>query len=76
MTLHQQIKVLPAGADFTIIDDDMPVIDGCISKIDKSIFFPIATDAERYFGIYQTFHVKQISVNISGGCITYMINVR
>lgn len=60
MILVQVLKVLPAGADFTIFDMNRPVLTGSLTRSDKSIIWPDIDSDIRYQKIYGSFHVELI----------------
>lgn len=76
MILQQQIRVLPAGASFKVLDEHKPVIEGYISRVDKSACFENVMDAERYIKVYQTFHVELLDVHVTTDGVVFIINVR
>lgn len=57
MLVLQQIKVLPAGAQIIIKDQDKRVLDFSKSFIDGSLKFITANDANLYDKVYSTFKV-------------------
>ena len=69
MLVLQQIEVLPAGAEFHIVDRDTYKVEvaGEKSKIDNSLIFESAKDADLYNKIYSTFRVSGIDVSADFG---------
>lgn len=62
MLVLQQIAVLPAGATFQIFDMSKLEVTGSISHVDKSLIFDDVHDADRYYHIYQNFHVTLLNI--------------
>ena len=61
MILQQLLKILPAASDFKVMDEYKPVLEGYISRYDKSI--AIKGDISNfllYNNVYQTFHVELV----------------
>ena len=76
MILLQLIKVLPAGSNIRIMDDNKPVLDAMIARSDKSLIFDDIRHSELYTKVYQNFHVELLDVNVSTDGVTFIINVR
>lgn len=62
MLVLQQIAVLPAGATFQIFDMHKLEITGNVSRIDKSLIFDNVHDADKYYKMYQNFHVTLLNI--------------
>lgn len=62
MLVLQQIAVLPAGATFQIFDMNKREVTGSIAHVDKSLIFDDVHDADRYYHIYQNFHVTLLNI--------------
>lgn len=60
MILVQVLKVLPAGADFSIFDMNRPILTGHIARSDKSIMWPDIDSDIKYQKMYAGFHVELI----------------
>lgn len=69
MLVLQQIDVLPAGAAFHIVDTATYKVEvaGEKSKIDNSLIFESAKEAELYNKVYSTFRVSGIDVSSDYG---------
>ena len=69
MLVLQQIDVLPAGAVFHIVDTATYKVEvaGEKSKIDNSIIFESAKEADLYNKVYATFKVSGIDVSYDYG---------
>lgn len=81
MIVQQQLQVLPAGARFKIMDMHRCVMEGSISKFDKSLLFDTTKKAEEYEKVWSRFHVTLIDVEIWERTeiqygVTWIINVR
>lgn len=62
MLVLQQIAVLPAGAAFQIFDLNKLEVTGSIALVDKSLIFDNVHDADKYYKIYQNFHVTLLNI--------------
>lgn len=60
MILVQLLKILPGGDEFQVLDLSKPVLNGSISRYDKSIVFPDIESDLRYQNVYAGFHVELI----------------
>lgn len=79
MLVLQQIDVLPAGARFWIKDEDKIEVAGEKSKMDNSIIFETAKEADLYNKVYSTFRVTGIDITYDFGQlneVTWIIKVR
>lgn len=64
MIVLQQIKVLPVGAKFKIVDEQWIEVLGKIAS-DHSIIFDTTATADRYYKIYQNFRVIELNVELN-----------
>lgn len=64
MIVLQQIKVLPVGAKFKIVDEKRIEVLGKIAS-DRSIIFETVATANRYYNIYQNFKVIELDVELN-----------
>lgn len=64
MIVLQQIKVLPVGAKFKIVDEQRIEVLGKIAS-DHSIIFDTTSTADRYYNIYQNFRVIELNVELN-----------
>lgn len=81
MLVLQQLDVLPAGSDFTIEDENRIILKGFISGTDHSIYFPTAYESDKYYKMYSTFRVVELTAKLGALCdgdyeIDYVIKVR
>ena len=60
MILIQILKILPASSMFKILDEHKPVLEGMLSRYDKSIMFKTVDDDMKFQQIYSSFHVELI----------------
>ena len=72
MILIQVLKILPAASNFKIFDEHKPVLEGTISRYDKSLMFKNMDDDLRFQRVYQSFHVELIDKEDD----IWLINVR
>ena len=66
MLVLQQIKVLPAGAKFKIIDEHRTEVMGKVAE-DYSLIFDNADIANRYYKIYSNFRVVNLDIENGRG---------
>lgn len=64
MIVLQQVKVLPVGAKFKIVDEQRIEVLGEIAS-DHSIIFDTTPTADRYYNIYQNFRVIELNVELN-----------
>lgn len=64
MIVLQQIKVLPVGAKFKIVDEKRIEVMGKIAT-DHSLLFDTIATSERYYNIYQNFKVIELDVELN-----------
>lgn len=87
MLVLQQIKVLPAGAEIYIYDNDKLVLTCKKSNFDGSLLFSSVKESELYYKVYSTFKCYELKArpytnNIFGYAdidkykIHYLIQVR
>lgn len=81
MLVLQQLDVLPAGSNFSIVDENKIELEGFISESDHSLCFHTAYESDKYHKVYSTFRVVQLTTKLGALCngeyeIDYVIKVR